>query len=148
MSTYDELIGFKSSQMTKKMLRFLNQSLEWYEITLEQWIVLSTLAEEENINQKTLSLKSGKDPTALLRILDILERKELVERREDRYDRRASLLFITEKGRNLTHKIAPYIEKHFKEITANIPEHDIEIYEQVLNELDQNLDFLLKRNKT
>jgi len=143
MSTYDRLIGFRSSQMTKKMLRFLNQSLEWYEITLEHWIVLFTLAEEASMNQKELSEKSGKDPVSLLRIVEGLEEKDLIERREDQYDRRASLLFITEQGKDLTDKIAQYNEKQFKEMISSIPEHDIEIYEQVLNELDQKLDALL-----
>lgn len=143
-TTFDESIGLQSSQMNKKMLRFLNHSLEWYEITLEQWVVLSTLAEQENINQKTLSEKSGKDPASLLRILDILERKGLVERRADKTDRRASSLFITAKGRNLKNELAPYIEERFKEITSGIPEHDIEIYECVLKKLDANLEGLLR----
>ena len=144
-TTFDESIGLQSSQMNKKMLRFLNHSLEWYEITLEQWVVLSTLAEQENINQKTLSDKSGKDPASLLRILDILERKGLVERRADKTDRRASSLFITAKGRNLKSELAPYIEERFKEITSGIPEHDIEIYERVLKKLDANLERLLAK---
>lgn len=148
LSTFDEAIGLQTSQMNKKMLRFLNHSLEWYEITLEQWVVLSTLAEQENINQKTLSEKSGKDPTSLLRILDILERKGLIERRADKADRRASSLFITAKGQNLKNEVAPYIDERFKEITANIPEHDIEIYEQVIKKLDQNLVELLDKKKS
>lgn len=146
-SSFDEAIGLRSSEMHKKMLRYLNHSLEWYEITLEQWVVLSTLAERENINQKTLSEKSKKDPTSLLRILDILERKGLVERRADQTDRRASSLFITAKGRNLGKEVAPYIEEQFKEITANITEHDIKIYEQVLITLDSNLSELLQKQK-
>jgi MarR family transcriptional regulator, transcriptional regulator for hemolysin len=141
---FDELIGFKSSQMNRKMLRYLNQTLEWYGITLEQWVVLSTLSDEENINQKTLSLKTGKNPTSLLRILDILERKKFIERREDKNDRRASSLFITDNGNKLVQEITPYIDEHFKEITANVLDQNIEIYEHVVNEIDQNLAELLK----
>ena len=76
-TSFDEMIGLQSNKMNKKMLRYLNRSLEWYELTLEQWVVLSTLAEQENINQKMLSLKIEKDPASLLRILDILEKKAL-----------------------------------------------------------------------
>ena len=74
-TSFDEMIGLQSNKMNKKMLRYLNRSLEWYELTLEQWVVLSTLAEQENINQKMLSIKIEKDPASLLRILDILEKK-------------------------------------------------------------------------
>lgn len=146
-ASFDEMIGLQSSQMNKKMLRFLNRSLEWYEITLEQWVVLSTLAEQESINQKTLSVKTGKDPTSLLRILDILERKGFIERRQFKGDRRASSLFITAEGKSLRNEVAPYIEAHFKKITADIPEQNIEIYEQVLRQIDQNLDKLINEQK-
>ena len=70
-TSFDEMIGLQSNKMNKKMLRYLNRSLEWYELTLEQWVVLSTLAEQENINQKMLAIKIEKDPASLLRILDI-----------------------------------------------------------------------------
>lgn len=145
--SFDEAIGLKSSQMTRKMLRFLNHSLEWYEITLDQWVILSTLADQESINQKTLSIKSEKDPASLLRTLDILERKGLIERRHDKTDRRASSLFITPKGKNLKNEVAPFIEERFKEITKNIAEQDIEVYEKVVNKLNDNLVELLNKQK-
>lgn len=146
-TSFDEKIGLHTNQMHKKMMRFLNRSLEWYELTLEQWVVLSTLSEQEQINQKTLSLKSGKDPTSLLRILDILEKKDMIERRQFQGDRRASSLFITEKGRKLKEEVAPYIEDRFKDITAGVPENEIEIYAQVLEKISYNLDSLLDGHK-
>jgi len=147
VTSFDEMIGLQTNQMNKKMLRFLNRSLEWYELTLEQWVVLSTLAEQESINQKTLSIKIGKDPTSLLRILDILEKKGFIERRQFLGDRRASSLFITAEGKRLRNEVAPYIEDRFKEITAGISENKIEIYERVLKEIDRNLDELLEKSK-
>ena len=146
-TSFDEMIGLQTNQMNKKMLRFLNRSLEWYELTLEQWVVLSTLAEQDNINQKTLSIKIGKDPTSLLRILDIMEKKGFIERRQFPGDRRASSLFITNEGKRLKNEVAPFIEDRFQEITAGIPEKEIEIYERVLKEIDHNLDGLLEKGK-
>ena len=146
-TSFDEMIGLQTNQMNKKMLRFLNRSLEWYELTLEQWVVLSTLAEQDNINQKTLSVKIGKDPTSLLRILDIMEKKGFLERRQFPGDRRASSLFITDEGKRLKNEVAPFIEDRFKEITAGISENEIEIYERVLKEIDHNLDGLLEKGK-
>ncbi|MBE6723368.1 MAG: MarR family transcriptional regulator [Ruminococcaceae bacterium] len=139
----DESIGLQTNRMQKKLLRYLNRSLESYNITLEQWVVLSTLAEQENINQKTLSLKSGKDPASLLRILDILERKYLVKRGADKLDRRAFLLQITAQGKSLVENVAPFIEEKFKEITADIPNDKVTIFKQVLKKMDDNLEFLL-----
>ena len=146
-TSFDEMIGLQSNKMNKKMLRYLNRSLEWYELTLEQWVVLSTLAEQENINQKMLSIKIEKDPASLLRILDILEKKGFIERRQFQGDRRASSLVITDEGKRLKSEVAPYIENRFKEITADIPENEIEIYEHVLGKIDRSLDALLDKHK-
>lgn len=146
--SFDQLIGVQTSRMTKKLVRYLNHSLEWYDITLEQWVVLSTLAEQEDINQKTLSVKAEKDPSSLLRILDILERKALVERREFQGDRRASSLFITDKGRQLKNEVAPYIEARFREMTGDISDEDLAVYTRVMQKLDRNLTHLLGKPKT
>lgn len=147
VSSFDEAIGLQTSQMNRRMLRFLNHSLEWYEISLEQWVVLSKLAEQENINQKMLSVKAEKDPASLLRILDILERKGLIERRQNIGDRRSTSLYITTKGKELKNELAPYIENRFKEITNGIPEQEIEIYMKVLGNIDTNLKKLLEKQK-
>ena len=54
---------------------------------------------------------------------------------------------ITDEGKRLKNEVAPYIENHFKEITADIPENEIEIYEQVLGKIDRSLDALLDKHK-
>lgn len=143
----DQSIGLQTNRMQKKLLRYLNRSLESYNITLEQWVVLSTLAEQENINQKTLSVKSGKDPASLLRILDILERKSLIKRGLDKLDRRAFLLQITPQGKNLSEKVAPFIEEKFKGITSGIANSEILVFQQALKKMDDNLETLLKNQK-
>jgi DNA-binding MarR family transcriptional regulator len=147
IATFDESIGLKTSQMNRRMLRFLNHSLEWYEITLEQWVVLSKLAEQEDINQKMLSVKVEKDPASLLRIVDILERKELIERRQNNGDRRSTSLHITNKGKALKTELTPYIEDRFNEIVSGISKQEIEIYMNVLDHIDSNLINLLNRQK-
>lgn len=147
VSSFDESIGLQTSQMNRRMLRFLNHSLEWYEISLEQWVVLSKLAEQEDINQKMLSVKAEKDPASLLRILDILERKGLIERRQNAGDRRSTSLYITAKGKELKNELAPYIEDRFKEITSGISEQEIEVYMKVISNIDDNLKKLLDKQK-
>ncbi|OPJ62252.1 MarR family winged helix-turn-helix transcriptional regulator [Clostridium oryzae] len=147
IESFDESIGLQTSHMNRRMLRFLNHSLEWYDITLEQWVVLSKLAEEEEITQKMLSVKTEKDPASILRILDILEKKELIERRQNAGDRRASSLYITARGRALKDEVIPYIENRFKEIVEGISEQEITTYLKVLHRIDLNLVDLLNKQK-
>ena len=76
------------------------------------------------INQKLLATEVKKDQPTLTRMLDILERKSLVERHLSKEDRRSYSVHITKKGLNHTEKLAPYIEDIFKNLLNGIPKKD------------------------
>jgi len=147
VGSFDESIGLQTNQVSRKILRYLNHRLECHDITLEQWVVLSKLAEQEEINQKMLAEKTDKDPAALLRILDVLERKKLVERRRVNGDRRSFSLHITDSGWKLKEKVAPFLEELFQEIVVGISSAKIEIYVDVLKSIDHKLMSLWQETK-
>ena len=86
--------------MQKRMRRQMSAALDRDDITLEQYVVLYNLVDQDGINQKSLSHKVDKDQATLARILDILENRGYVVRRTTEKDRRAFLVFITEEGKN------------------------------------------------
>lgn len=137
--TFDELIGVHTNQVIKKLMRYLNRQLVPFGITLEQWLVLAKLSEEEDINQRMLAIKTGKDPAALLRILDLLEAKSLVKRKKDKEDRRAFSLCLTPSGWDLKDRVEPFIEEHFQKIVKGIPAEQIDVYVNVLEKMESNL---------
>lgn len=137
--SYDESVGNFTSLVNKKMIYFLNSQLGVFDITAEQWQVLLTLSNQNKINQKVLSQAVNKDQPTLTRMLDILERKALVERHVSKEDRRSFSIYITEKGLNLTEKLTPYIEDIFRKILNGISEKDLKIYIDVLTKIDNNI---------
>lgn len=137
--SYDKNIGNFTSLINKKMVYFLNSQLGVFDLTAEQWQVLLTLSKQNKINQKILSQAVNKDQPTLTRMLDILERKALVERHLSKEDRRSFSVHITEKGLNLTEKLTPYIEDIFKKILNGISEKDLETYLDVLTKIDNNI---------
>lgn len=137
--SYDENVGNFTNLVNKKMVYFLNCQLSVYGITAEQWQVLLTLSKHNKINQKILSQTVNKDQPTLTRMLDILERKALVERHMSKEDRRSFSIHITEKGLDLTEKLAPYIEDIFMKILNGISEKDLKIYLDVLSRIDNNI---------
>lgn len=141
MSTnYDETIGYFSTYSNRKMIRYLSLQLEEYDITLEQWTILAKLPEQQAVNQKQLSVLVDKDPTTLVRILDILERKQLVRRRVSKEDRRAFLILITDKGKVLKKLITPVIEAAFLRILDDISTEKLQIFHEVLSKMNQNIE--------
>lgn len=137
--SYDESIGQLTSETNKKMLRYLNGELEQYNITLEQWNVLFSLGKQDKINQRNLAEKVNKDQPTLARILDILERKKLIERLTVKEDRRAYLIHMTEEGRKLQNEVADFLELVFKKILQGITEEKLTIYTEVLTQIDKNI---------
>lgn len=137
--SYDKSIGNFTSLVNKKMIYFLNSQLAAFDITAEQWQVLVTLSKQNKINQKILSKAVNKDQPTLTRMLDILERKSLVERHVSKEDRRSFSIHITEKGLSLTEKLIPYIEDIFEKMLNDISEKELKTYIDVLTKIDNNI---------
>lgn len=143
LKSLDKSIGLLLSQSDRRMLRYLNHCLLRFEITMEQWAVLSKLTDQEGINQKLLAVKTEKDPATLLRILDILERKQLLERNQSRSDRRSSELYTSDKGKHLANEVSAYIEECFAKIVQGISEEEIDMFAKTLRKFHSNLETLL-----
>ncbi|MGM0829782.1 MAG: MarR family winged helix-turn-helix transcriptional regulator [Bacillota bacterium] len=136
----DESIGLYTSHTVKNIVRFLTFHLKEFDVTPEQWTVLKRLAEQDGISQKELAFKSEKDQPTVTRILDILERKELIYKQRNLDDRRSFLIFITEKGMKAKEELSPFIEGLYEEtLLKGISEEELEVYKSVLSKINENM---------
>jgi MarR family transcriptional regulator, transcriptional regulator for hemolysin len=141
LDTRDELIGLFTSNTVKNIIRFLSANIKNFDITPEQWTVLKRLSENDGINQKELAIKAEKDQPTVTRILDILERKELIIKKKNKDDRRSFILFITDKGIAVKEELSPIIEEIWEEkILTGISEEDLEVYRSVLVKMNDNIE--------
>ena len=135
----DDLIGFNTVRTARKIQRLLNLNLKSYKVTSEQWGVLKRLFENDHVNQKDLSERADKDQATLTKILDLLEKQELVRRESNPDDRRAFLICITEKGKRLVEELIPLVEDIFTKVTGSIKPEQLEVYVSVLNQIQENI---------
>jgi MarR family transcriptional regulator, transcriptional regulator for hemolysin len=141
LDTRDESIGLFTSNTVKNIIRFLSANIKNFDITPEQWTVLKRLSENDGINQKELAIKAEKDQPTVTRILDILERKELIIKKKNKEDRRSFILFITDKGIAVKEELSPVIEKLWEEkILTGISEEDLKVYRSVLVKMNDNIE--------
>lgn len=140
--SYDEDIGRLTNTTNKKLIHYLNSKLEKFNLTTEQWMVLLKLSEQDKINQKLLAKISGKDQPTLTRILDILERKNFIERQHSKKDRRAFTIHITDEGVIISKKVTPFLEETFKDILKDISNEKLNIYVEVLLQIHKNINNL------
>lgn len=140
----DKNIGSASVRVSKKITRLINHYLKPYHITTEQWSVLRTLYESNRIPQRELSIKTDKDQATLTKILDLLEKQNLLRRIPNPDDRRSFLIEITDTGTDLVQNLTNFIEDIFSKITEGIDEDKLDIYQEVLSSLEKNIEQLLE----
>jgi len=137
---FNESIGWQIYNARVLMKNKLHRKLKEFEITAEQWSVLRILHMKEGYNQKELAERCLKDRAALTRILDILEKKELIERKTSPTDRREYLIYITDKGHKLYDEILPIMLKNTEENMVKFSNEEVEKLQYLLKKLISNLE--------
>lgn len=91
------------------------------------WAPLMHLAiAGDGISQKELAARMGLDGSSLVRLIDLLERRELVSRRTDAADRRARHIHLTEAGRAAVAFIRERLDLAEAEMLADLSDADID----------------------
>lgn len=130
-STRDESMGFYIGNMYRKMVQHISVQLRPFDITTEQFAILFQLNKSDGINQKELALRTSKDQPTITRILDVLGRKGLVEKKMCPNDRRAFLISVTAKGRELMEQAIPVENKALEQVFEGIEPEQLEWLKQI-----------------
>jgi DNA-binding MarR family transcriptional regulator len=97
--------------------------------------VLSALAGGPTRTQAALAESIKADKTRIIPVLDDLQRRGLIERRQDPADRRVRLLALTPAGRELYGRVRAAIRREEEQLLATVPAGDAERFLQVLRRL-------------
>ncbi len=108
-------------------------------ITPEQFSLMTHLWKQDGCSQQELAVLTNRDRANVTRILDILEREEMVERRDDKADRRIFKIFLTKKGKELKTDTAAVAKQAIKDATKGITASDLEVCMKVLKKTIENL---------
>jgi DNA-binding MarR family transcriptional regulator len=118
----------------------LQKSLKNYDISLDQWIILSRIYQNEGSNQKKLAEVSNKDRAVITRILNILENKGLIERKNSHHDKREFLIYLTDKGNDLYGETSAIISQNSQKINSIFSDSELEQFKSLLDKLSSNLE--------
>ena len=113
--------------------------LNGIDLTKQQFILLMKLKEEDGRPQHTLAFITDRDKTSLARLINTLEKKELVRRDVSKEDKRSNLVFLTEKGKDLVIKTIPVGWEALTKIQEGISEQEIDITLSVLKRMIENV---------
>jgi len=131
-----QIIG-KTLQSIKNLI-FREFKSENFNITPEQWAVMSYLHKEDGLYQKQIADFLFKDKPTVTRILDLLEKRNLIIRISDEKDRRKFKIYLTQDGKDTVVKLIPIAKEVQNKIIENITTEEIETLKIILNKIYMN----------
>ena len=97
----EKYICFKLNKVRRKVNRYYERELTPFNITPVQFYVLSALWDKDEVKFKDLAHRLDMDSSTLTGILDRIEKRGLIKRKEDPSDRRSVLVCLTPKSKEL-----------------------------------------------
>lgn len=110
------------------------------DMTFEMLQVMHRLWKKPGVSQQYLAEQTAKDKACLTNLINNLEKKGWVERREDPTDRRNKQIHLTEAGEELSHRVKPLLHNIYDEVGARLTPRQIESFMNNLKKLDEILD--------
>ena len=110
-----------------------------HNLTEQQWRLLRTLSDQGARSSLELSQRCVIQPTSVSRILAKLEEDGLIERAEEKRDRRKRTVRLTEAGKAVIAKVAPENDTIFYRVVDEVGE---ELIADVYDALDRLIETL------
>lgn len=133
--------GFRIARISRRLRQAVDSELRAYGLTDATWRPLAYVGKlGGGVRQKELAMALSIEGPTLVRLLDNLERRGLIERREDETDRRARGIYLTRAGRDLAVRVAKVGAEVQARALAKVSAADLEICQAVFDKIDRELD--------
>jgi DNA-binding MarR family transcriptional regulator len=137
-STYSYLLDRTARKVKQYAQRRFNA--QNYDITVDQWVIIKHLNQGNDLNQTQLAEITGKDNPTLTRIIDLLCKKTLTERRINPLDRRCFTVHLTDQGKKKILEWTPKMAEIRMKAWENLTEEDYKNLKRILDTIYNNLD--------
>jgi DNA-binding MarR family transcriptional regulator len=134
---YSFITGKASIAIARRLQKKFNRS--GLNLTIEQWSVLYHLWKEDGQSQQELCNATFRDKPSITRLVDNLEKINLVKRVPSESDRRINLIFLTKQAQKLQEESMLLAENTLNEALTNVPADKIGVCKEVLQIVYDNL---------
>lgn len=134
---YSFITGKASTAIARRLQKKFNVS--GLNITIEQWSVLYHLWKQDGISQQELCNATFRDKPSITRLVDNLERLNLVKRVASENDRRINLIYLTKHAQKLQEETMALAEDTLNEALETVPAEKVDVCKEVLQIVYDNL---------
>ena len=139
---FNESIGFiivKSGRLIENKMR-INFDKANLNITPQQWSVLTHLWSNEGVTQQKLADVFSKDKTSITRLLNNMEKADLIKRERVTKDKRNKKIYVTDRSKLLKEESIKIAEKTLIELLTGIDPKELKLTKKVLKQIVANLN--------
>jgi DNA-binding MarR family transcriptional regulator len=134
---YSFITGKASTAIARRLQkRFNNAGLN---LTIEQWSVLYHLWKEDGRSQQQLCNATFRDKPSITRLVDNMEKLNLVKRVASEHDRRINLIYLTKQAQKLEEETMRIADETLSEALKTVSADRIDICKEVLQIVYDNL---------
>jgi DNA-binding MarR family transcriptional regulator len=134
---YSFVTGKASTAIARRLQKKFNNA--GLNLTIEQWSVLYHLWKQEGMSQQELCNATFRDKPSITRLVDNLEKLDLVKRVPSENDRRINLIYLTRQSQKLQEQSMNLAEQTLNEALETVPVEKIEVCKEVLQIVYDNL---------
>jgi DNA-binding MarR family transcriptional regulator len=135
---YSFITGKASIAIARRLQKKFNTS--GVNLTIEQWSVLYQLWKQDGASQQELCNATFRDKPSITRLVDNLEKLNLVNRVSDENDRRINKIYLTKAALKLQEETMALAEETLNEALNGVPADQVEMCKEVLQKVYDNLN--------
>lgn len=140
----DEHTGILIKKAARLFEQVANKNLDELGVTYAQTVFLVRLWDQDGQNQIELARSAGLKQPSVVRILDRMERDDLITRVRNKEDRRVFNFYLTEKAKEACRKLEERANIMDDIATVNITPNKVEQFNQILMNIIGNLQNFLE----
>ncbi|MCQ2141782.1 MAG: MarR family transcriptional regulator [Bacteroidales bacterium] len=134
IAVYLNLAACKYKQYISRLLKE-----NGIDLTPEQFLLIDLLWNQGAMSQQSIADTMQKDKNSVTKLVDGLERKQLVVRVKDKHDRRSNLVHLTQKAEAMKSATKEKGISMLEEILVGISEEELKSFLDVLAKMNQNM---------
>lgn len=134
IAVYLNLGACKLKQYTSLMLKQNQVGL-----TPEQFLLIDVLWNQGPMSQQQLANTMQKDKNSITKLIDALEKKELVVRKKSKRDRRSNIIVLTEKAETMKLEAKEKGIMLLDKMLEGISEEELRSFLNTLNKMSENM---------
>lgn len=140
MEKLEQIIFYSLDKAIKSYRQMAQKNInkQNIDITIDQWLLLTTIRNNPDVTQLQIAQSVFKDLASITRMIEILVKKEILNRDFHPDDRRRFSLSVTDKGLQILNDLEPVIQSNRSKALEGISADEIRSMQILLNKIADN----------